>query len=66
MSKLIKRTHKCGELRKENKTVILVTPSMDNITKFCTRGILLENGKIIDEGSPKKIANAYKNLFKSH
>ena len=52
------------ELRDKNKTVILVTHSMDNVKKFCTRAILLENGKITLNGSPEEVATAYGNLFK--
>ena len=45
------------------QTVILVTHSMDNVRKFCDRGILIENGKIVDEGDPDKIADEYLGLF---
>lgn len=45
------------------QTVILVTHSMDNVRKFCDRGILIEGGKIVDEGSPDKIADEYLGLF---
>lgn len=47
-----------------NQSVILVTHSMQNITKFCDRAILIENGRITLEGDPKKVAKAYKNLWK--
>ena len=46
-----------------NQTVILVTHSMENITKFCDRAILIENGKKILDGNPKEVAKAYKNLW---
>lgn len=46
-----------------NQTVILVTHSMENITKFCDRAILIENGKITLDGTPKTVAKAYKNLW---
>lgn len=51
------------ELRDENKTVILVTHSMENVKKFCTRGILIEDGKIVDDGDPAKIADAYTKML---
>lgn len=51
------------ELRDENKTVILVTHSMENVKKFCTRGILIEDGKIVDDGDPAKIADEYTKLL---
>ena len=47
-----------------NQTVILVTHSMDNVRKFCDRGILIENGKITLDGDAKVVAKAYENLFK--
>ena len=48
---------------KGKQTVILVTHSMENVQKYCTRAILLENGKIKLEGDPKKVADAYKKLW---
>lgn len=46
-----------------NQTVILVTHSMENVTKYCDRAILIEQGKIALDGEPKKVAKAYKNLW---
>ena len=46
-----------------NQTVILVTHSMENITKFCDRAILIENGKIKLDSDPGTVAKAYKNLW---
>ena len=57
---------KCNDYFKSlhnNQTVILVTHSMDNITKFCDRAILIEKGKIELDGDPKTVAKAYKNLW---
>lgn len=49
---------------KGKQTVVLVTHSMENVTRFCDRAILIENGKIALEGEPKTVAEAYKNLWK--
>lgn len=49
---------------KGKQTVILVTHSMENVRRFCDRAILIENGKIINQGDPKKVAKAYENLWK--
>ncbi len=46
-----------------NQTVILVTHSMENVTKFCDRAIMIEDGKIACEGKPEKVAKAYLNLW---
>lgn len=48
---------------KGKQTVILVTHSMDNVRKYCTRAILIENGKVKLDGEPSTIAKAYNNLW---
>lgn len=45
------------------QTVILVTHSMDNVLRFCDRAILIEKGKILSEGDPKKVTDAYSGLW---
>ena len=52
-----------ADLKDKKQTVILVTHSMDNVRKFCNRAVLIENGKIIEEGDPKKVADAYTKLW---
>lgn len=47
-----------------NQTIVLVTHSMENIKKFCDRAILIEDGKIMKEGEPKKVAEAYLKLWR--
>lgn len=51
------------QLKRDNKTVILVTHSMSNVERFCNRGLLLDNGKITHIGSGEEIAKAYRELF---
>lgn len=51
------------ELKKQKQTVILVTHSMSDVRKFCNRAVLIEEGKITEEGDPKIVANAYTNLW---
>ena len=50
-------------LKDNHQTVILVTHSMDNVRKFCTRAILIDDGKIIKDGKPDKVADAYTKLW---
>lgn len=57
---------KCNDYFKSlrgNQTVILVTHSMENITHFCDRAILIEKGEITLNDEPKNVAKAYKNLW---
>ncbi|MBR3323889.1 ABC transporter ATP-binding protein [Candidatus Saccharibacteria bacterium] len=46
-----------------NQTVVLVTHSMENVRKFCDRAILIEQGKIVKEGDPDEVADAYLKLW---
>lgn len=58
---------KCNQyfasLKDKKQTIILVTHTMDNVRKFCTRAILIDDGKVVQSGNPKKIANAYLKLW---
>lgn len=58
---------KCNDyfksLHDEGQTVILVTHSMDSVRRFCTRAILLEDGKIALDGEPDKVASAYNKML---
>lgn len=47
----------------KDQTIILVTHSMENVRRFCDRAILIEHGKIIKEGNPDQVADAYLKLF---
>lgn len=51
------------ESLKGEQTVILVTHSMENVRKFCNRAVLIEDGKILEEGDPEKVAKAYQGLW---
>lgn len=51
-----------AELKKQKKTVILVTHSMDSVQQFCTRAMLLQDGKIMSIGNTAKIATQYRQL----
>ncbi len=46
-----------------NQTVILVTHSMAAVREFCDRAILIENGKIKLDGTPKEVSEAYEKLL---
>lgn len=52
-----------AELKKNKKTVILVTHSMDSVQQFCNRAIMIEKGQIIMQGNPAKVAQKYRELF---
>jgi ABC-2 type transport system ATP-binding protein len=41
------------------QTIILVTHDMGVVERFCTRALMLEDGKVIQIGSPSKVARLY-------
>jgi len=47
------------ELKDRKQTVILVTHSMGNVRKFCSRAILIDKGKVLKDGSPDVVADLY-------
>lgn len=52
------------ELKENGQTIILVTHSMENVRKFCTRAMMIEDGKIVRDGDPDDVADDYLKLFK--
>jgi len=46
-------------LRRRGVTLVLVTHDMLSMPKFCDRGILLESGRITDEGTPQQVVHNY-------
>lgn len=54
---------KCFErlarFRSAGKTILFVTHSMAQITKFCDRAILLEHGRMLLEGPPEEVVDYY-------
>ena len=59
---------KCNDyfasLKEHGQTIILVTHSMENVRKFCTRTIMVESGKIVFDGDSGTAAEKYLELFK--
>jgi ABC-type polysaccharide/polyol phosphate transport system ATPase subunit len=56
-------THKCldkfAEFRRRNKTVLLVTHSLDLVEKFCDAAVWLDKGRTRGDGEPKRVVAAY-------
>ncbi len=52
-----------AELKRNKKTVILVTHSMDSVQQYCNKAIMIETGKIVKSGKTNKVAQAYRELF---
>ena len=56
-------THKCldkfAEFRRRGRTVLLVTHSLDLVTRFCDEALWLDAGVVRLQGDPKRVVDAY-------
>jgi ABC-type polysaccharide/polyol phosphate transport system ATPase subunit len=56
-------THKCldkfGEFRRKGRTVLLVTHSLDLVTRFCDEALWLDAGVVRIDGDPRRVVDAY-------
>ncbi|MBA3271938.1 MAG: ABC transporter ATP-binding protein [Acidobacteria bacterium] len=50
---------KFAEFRRRNRTIMLVTHSLDLVEKFCDLALWLEKGKTLAEGEPKRVVASY-------
>ena len=55
----VKCLDKFSEFRRRNKTILLVTHSLDLVEKFCDRALWLDKGKTLAEGEPRRVVAAY-------
>jgi ABC-2 type transport system ATP-binding protein len=51
------------EIRRAGHTVLMVSHNPEDIERFCDRAILLDGGKVVQEGSGSEIAHAYSRLL---
>ena len=56
-------THKCldqfAEFRRRGRTVLLVTHSLDLVSRFCDEALWLDGGTTRAQGDPKRVIDAY-------
>jgi ABC-2 type transport system ATP-binding protein len=48
-----------NELKRNKKTVVLVTHDMSAVERFCNKAVMIEDGKIAHEGKPHQVAAQY-------
>jgi ABC-type polysaccharide/polyol phosphate transport system ATPase subunit len=56
-------THKCmdkfAEFRRRGRTVLIVTHSLDVVTRFCDEALWLDHGRALEQGEPRRVIEAY-------
>ena len=55
--------HKFEEFKKKGKTILFVSHDLSSISKYCDRAVLLNQGVLIGEGTPKKMIDIYKQVL---
>lgn len=50
-------------LVRAGKTIVLVTHSTEQVVRHCSRAILIDRGRLIDDGPPRDVANRYLDLL---
>jgi ABC-type polysaccharide/polyol phosphate transport system ATPase subunit len=57
-------THKCldkfAEFRRRGRTVLLVTHSLEMVTRFCDEALWLDGGIVRAQGDPKRVIDTYR------
>ncbi len=51
------------KFQEEGVTILFVTHSMDLVTRYCSRALLLERGRLSRDGGAKEVVDAYNRLL---
>jgi teichoic acid transport system ATP-binding protein len=55
--------HKFEEFKEQGKTILFVSHDLSSISKYCDRAVLLNQGVLLGEGTPKKMIDIYKQVL---
>jgi lipopolysaccharide transport system ATP-binding protein len=50
---------KMREISRDGRTVFFVSHDMKSVTTLCDRALLIESGRLIDDGDPKSVTADY-------
>lgn len=54
---------KMDEIKQGGSTILLVTHDMSSVVKYCDKVVLLNHGKVINQGNPKEMVDIYKKIL---
>ncbi|MBQ7616097.1 MAG: ABC transporter ATP-binding protein [Butyrivibrio sp.] len=55
--------HKFEEFKAQGKTILFVSHDLSSISKYCDRAVLLNQGVLLGEGTPKEMIDIYKQVL---
>ncbi|MBI3940139.1 MAG: ABC transporter ATP-binding protein [Acidobacteria bacterium] len=55
--------HRIDQLRRAGKTILFVSHDLQAVTRFCDRTVLLDHGRIVEEGEPYAVVQKYLEIF---
>jgi lipopolysaccharide transport system ATP-binding protein len=62
--------HRCYEkileFKNNEKAIVLVTHDMDAVVRHCDHSILVNQGKLLKQGTPQSVVNRYRDLLDGH
>lgn len=50
------------EFRETGKTILLVTHALSNVVDVCDRAVLIDHGRLLEDGKPREVLAAYERL----
>ena len=59
----LKSFNKIRQFQESGKTIILVSHDMNTVSTFCDRAILLERGRIVEDGIPRDVTRLYHRML---
>lgn len=54
---------KFQDFQKEGRTILFVTHGLDTVIRYCTRGIVIDNGRKVFDDIPKRAVDAFKKIL---
>jgi len=54
---------KFQDFQAEGKTILFVTHALDTVIRYCSRGIVIDGGKVVFDNTPKLAVDAFKKIL---
>jgi teichoic acid transport system ATP-binding protein len=54
---------KFQEFQEQGRTILFVTHALDTVLRYCNRGIVIDAGKVVFDGTPKAAVDAFKKVL---